>query len=101
MFTMQKFSKISNNTGIRSRANSGTRTGTPDRIYYNKDKVFSFNSKNARAFIYFTKISDISFLSYSVPNNDFELVVNPERDNWGKKDVNNLIDIFYFFAYNL
>ena len=40
MFIMQKFSKISNNTGIRSRVNSGTRTGTPDRIYYNKDKLF-------------------------------------------------------------
>ena len=37
MFIMQKFSKISNNTGIRSRVNLGTRTGTPDRIYYNKE----------------------------------------------------------------
>lgn len=90
MFIMQKFSKISNNTGIRSRVNSGTRTGTPDRIYYNKDKVFFFNSKNARAFIYFTNTNEIFWSEESGIHN--ELLFNMDDED---KHRNGIDDVMF------
>jgi hypothetical protein len=87
---MQEFSRASHNKGIRSRVKTRTRTGTPDRIYYNKDKEFFFDSKNARAIIYFLDTDEIFWSEESGIHNDL-LFNMSDKD----KERNGIGDVLF------
>ena len=91
---MQEFSRKSSghrsNAGIKSRAKVGTRTGTPDRIYFNKDKEYFFDSKNARAIIYFLDTDEIFWSEESGIHNDL-LFNMSDKD----KERNGIDDVLF------